>query len=350
MVSREQKWYFEIGPEMSLTDATREVLGASAATVTRYVERACTEGHDVEVVHQLRVATRRLGAALKMFRCVLPDKVHRRIRRANRRLRRTAGALRDLDVKVPILRERLASSAWLPRELKDQVCRVVDRLHARTVERFEDEIDEYGRRFLKQVSRLERELERRSKVRTEGPQNFGEQAREHLAARWQAFSKAGQKDLGDVEHLHQFRIHGKRYRYALEMTAGCVQREALEAVHQSLRELQGQLGQINDYRNLYTLLARLRSTVLRRFNEDRAARFDLPYDRLTAAIAFDWFNQHRAFVSRWTGAARTQLEVQVRRLTEPPPGGRDGKGRSRSIGFPISGSTITPIIAKKGES
>jgi CHAD domain-containing protein len=349
MVAKDHKWYFEIEPDVSMADAARKVLGSRIESVAQYVQRARKENHDVETVHQLRVATRRLAAALTLCKPALPGQWHGRIRRANRRLRRAAGELRDLDVKVPILRERLASSSWLPGELNERVREVVDRLHARAVERFEDDLGVHGRRFVKQARRLESRLGRPSRVTKNGPNQFGNHARHHLSTCWQEFMAAGRMDLTDVEHLHQFRIHGKRFRYALEMAAGCVPREAMEAVYQSLRDLQGQLGHVNDLRNLHSLLARMRPSVLRRFEDPAAQRLAQSYDRLTAAVAFEWFDHHRSFVSRWTAAGRAGLETQVRRLTEPPSGGRDGRGRARSIGFPISGSTVTPIIAKKVE-
>src|SRR5206468_5052202 len=65
---------------------------------------------DVEDVHRLRVATRRAGAALKIFQPCLPDKVFRRVRKQLRALRRAAGEARDWDVFLADLLQRRTHS------------------------------------------------------------------------------------------------------------------------------------------------------------------------------------------------------------------------------------------------
>src|SRR4051794_16426954 len=54
--------------------------------------------HDVEYVHRLRVATRRAGAALKLYKELLPKKPARWLKRRLRKIRKAAGDARDLDV------------------------------------------------------------------------------------------------------------------------------------------------------------------------------------------------------------------------------------------------------------
>src|SRR5262249_28190395 len=61
---------------------------------------------DTEYVHQLRVGTRRAGAAVETFADCLPPKVYRKVRRKLRRIRRAAGAARDWDVFQLDLAER----------------------------------------------------------------------------------------------------------------------------------------------------------------------------------------------------------------------------------------------------
>jgi hypothetical protein len=53
---------------------------------------------DPENVHQLRVSTRRSGAAVDIFALCLPEKVYKAIRKQLRNIRRAAGAARDWDV------------------------------------------------------------------------------------------------------------------------------------------------------------------------------------------------------------------------------------------------------------
>src|SRR5262249_41512594 len=53
---------------------------------------------DPEYVHQLRVGTRRAGAAVEIFSVCLPEKVYKAARKQLKRLRRAAGEARDWDV------------------------------------------------------------------------------------------------------------------------------------------------------------------------------------------------------------------------------------------------------------
>src|SRR5262249_22855308 len=61
---------------------------------------------DIEHVHRLRVATRRAGAALRIFESCLPDKTFRRVRKQLRAMRRAAGEARDWDVFIADLLQR----------------------------------------------------------------------------------------------------------------------------------------------------------------------------------------------------------------------------------------------------
>jgi CHAD domain-containing protein len=74
-----------------------------------HIPLALTEW-DEEAIHQARVATRRLKAAIDLFRPVLSVEHRRPFRRVTRKLRRRLGPLRDLDVMIGHLAD-LAKSA-----------------------------------------------------------------------------------------------------------------------------------------------------------------------------------------------------------------------------------------------
>src|ERR1700724_2804960 len=95
----ESKWLPELVVDTRLETATRRTLGRRFQVVHRYLTLAVNDSaQDTEYVHQLRVGTRRAGAALRLFAVCLPEKVHRKARRFLRRIRRAAGAARDWDV------------------------------------------------------------------------------------------------------------------------------------------------------------------------------------------------------------------------------------------------------------
>src|SRR6266852_4391879 len=94
---------------MPLVEAAQRVLEVRLGIVRDRLPPAMFEADkDVENVHQLRVATRRAGAALRIFRLCLPEKEFKRIRRRLRRLRRACGAARDWDVFLANLGPRQA--------------------------------------------------------------------------------------------------------------------------------------------------------------------------------------------------------------------------------------------------
>ena len=95
----EGKWITGLTPEMPADEAARVVLAVRLSAVRHHLllasERAA---EDVEHVHQLRVATRRAGAAVWIFRDLMVRKVLRDCKRTLRAVRRAAGAARDWDV------------------------------------------------------------------------------------------------------------------------------------------------------------------------------------------------------------------------------------------------------------
>ena len=86
---------------------------------------AALRAWDVEAIHQARVATRRLKAALDLMRPVLGKRARRPFARVTRNLRRRLGPLRDADVMLEHLQE-LASQGKHERAIRwlsERLCR-----------------------------------------------------------------------------------------------------------------------------------------------------------------------------------------------------------------------------------
>ena len=87
---------------------------------------------DVEAIHQSRVATRRMKAALDLMQVVLSKRARRQFGRVTRNLRRRLGPLRDADVMLEHLNE-LASQGKHERAIKwlsERLCRNREALRA----------------------------------------------------------------------------------------------------------------------------------------------------------------------------------------------------------------------------
>src|SRR5580704_16113317 len=98
------KWITDLTASTPLVDAARRVLSVRLEVVHDYLPLALHHWkEDPEHVHQLRVGTRRAGAALAIFATCLPGKMHRRLRKHLRQIRRAAGAARDWDVFIEAL-------------------------------------------------------------------------------------------------------------------------------------------------------------------------------------------------------------------------------------------------------
>src|SRR5438045_1262376 len=106
------KWITELTAHTPLADAARRVLTLRLDVVHEYLPLALEKWtEDTEYVHQLRVGTRRGGAALAIFEACLPTRVFRRARKRLRKIRRAAGEARDWDVFAQALQEREADAA-----------------------------------------------------------------------------------------------------------------------------------------------------------------------------------------------------------------------------------------------
>src|SRR5436190_20655542 len=93
------KWIAGLSPEMPVAEAAQVVLSARFEVVRHFLPLAVEKPHDdPEYVHQLRVGTRRAGAALRVFADCLPRKALRAVKRHLRTIRRAAGDARDWDV------------------------------------------------------------------------------------------------------------------------------------------------------------------------------------------------------------------------------------------------------------
>lgn len=98
--------------DLPLREAAALAVGTRADEVWEHEHRVMDTG-DIEGVHDMRVATRRLRAAMEIFRPCFPKKRHRKALREVKDLADRLGARRDPDVMIERLR---AIGAGLTRE------------------------------------------------------------------------------------------------------------------------------------------------------------------------------------------------------------------------------------------
>ena len=89
-----------IAPEKSLEECARRIVTTRFHEMMSFKEGAI-DGTDIEYVHDMRVASRRLRAALRNFAdCFVPKKEFRRHLKQVERITSTLGDVRDLDVLI----------------------------------------------------------------------------------------------------------------------------------------------------------------------------------------------------------------------------------------------------------
>src|SRR6185312_618056 len=91
-----------------IADAIATVVGEATEAI-RANEEGSRQGGDIEHVHQMRVATRRIRAYLKAARPVLDGDVVTTLREDLSALAATLGAVRDLDVMIDRMHREAAA-------------------------------------------------------------------------------------------------------------------------------------------------------------------------------------------------------------------------------------------------
>ena len=226
----------------------RQRLGA----LTRMLPGA--RAGDVAAIHQARVATRRLREALPL---IARGSSGRKLARIVRRLTRSLGPVRELDVALLTLAE-LSGTPEVPRSgvsaLQQAIRQERSRLHAdmrRTVDRCD-------------LQKLSEKLLTAAKKHDESaPRARAADSKQLIAARARAARRA-ERLSGSIENaaaiylpdrLHEVRIAVKKLRYAMEIVRELSGSRATVRI-MTLKRAQDLLGRIHD---LEVLIARTRA-------------------------------------------------------------------------------------------
>lgn len=239
----EGKWISGLKATTPAAEAARHVLEVRLGVVQDALPRALHDADkDPEHVHQLRVATRRAGAALWIFEDTLRRKAHARARKTLRNLRRAAGDARDWDVFLESLTEHLQKAKATHRAGFDFLTGYAFSQRRAAQER----LTEVGEA---QLGGFKRFISRTLKaVRPPGKDPVGlvDIARPLLKDLLDDLHKAVQRDLSQYENLHLVRIAGKRLRYAMEVFESCFGSAFRKTYYPAVERVQEILGAAND--------------------------------------------------------------------------------------------------------
>ena len=228
-----------------------EVVAQAAIAQLRANEAAFVETADAEAVHQMRVAVRRLRAALGLFAKALDRDARSGLAAELRWLQRRLGAARDWDVFVSETLDPAISK--LDADAGIAGLREAARsLHNDAYRRVRRTLD--GRRYTRMLLSVELWLNDHAWLLAPGPGGDRREARrirsytQRRLGRWDAKLCA---DLARHEALsaaerHAVRIRAKKLRYASEFVAGMFPGGGARDYIAGLKSLQDAFGTAND--------------------------------------------------------------------------------------------------------
>ena len=228
----------------SPTDAFVEI-GKSVAAQWFGNDAASRGGLEVEHVHQLRVAQRRLKTALKLFPEWVGDTWTTRIAPDLKWFGDLLGDARDWDVFTDTTLTAYAASddpqhkdAWTPTQSAADTNRAAAR------QRLRDAMNSsrYARlalSFVEWFSTLEAPPD-------QADQTLAAYVQKCITKHYRKIERAPDLTTLDPSTRHKVRIHAKRLRYALEFFASLLTRKTYKEVEEALGNLQSVLGEGND--------------------------------------------------------------------------------------------------------
>lgn len=241
----EGKWISGLAPDTPVPDAARAVLATRFEVVRHYLPLATEKPEeDIEYVHQLRVSTRRARAALRLFADYLPKKHLKAAKNSLRAIRQAAGAARDWDVFVQSLPNTRSLTSVAGKPALDFLLGYGLGERNAAQARLVEATNEMGATFVEQSQSLPDRV--RDAQKDSPPGSFGELAYVDLNELLADFTAGVRANVQSPVDLHQLRIRGKRFRYAMEIFSECFSPALRETIYTAVEDLQELLGTSQD--------------------------------------------------------------------------------------------------------
>jgi CHAD domain-containing protein len=233
----------EIDASMSLPDLARATCRQWLATLIEYAP-ATRRGDDIEALHEMRVAARRLEAAIELFKDHLPAWAFES-RAALRSITRALGATRDLDVQLEFVHRCMAEASADERPLLEPLESRLQAHRTRAQIRMQEVLDAPGtEEWLAHWFEFLTAGHEPSRAPEESVADFALAA---IRRRYKRVRKAAERlsTASRAEQLHEVRSRVKRLRYALDTFAPICGKACVEFLRALVR-LQDVLGEYQD--------------------------------------------------------------------------------------------------------
>lgn len=230
-----------------------EYIRKQSLRLSKHLEGAW-QGSDVEDIHQARVACRRMRAAMNLFGDCFDDELLEDWKKQTKKLLKSFGEARDLDVQIIFLEQQLKSitpeqkglcpginkilSCWREKRaaVQTQVIRAVRNVQRKHIF---DEIKDRLENFLREL-----ETEKKSMKSSAVCLRASQQIHQHVIVMLEKFP-AIENPLDAAAH-HQIRIAAKKLRYVMEICNEALKDKKLKKGIKSAKQLQALLGEMHD--------------------------------------------------------------------------------------------------------
>ncbi len=239
-----------LAPENTMAEAGRRALLPDFITMLEH-EAGSRKGEDIEHVHDMRVATRRMRSALSLLSNYYKAKTISPHMRSLRKIARVLGSVRDLDVLIDNLQ---TYQATLEEENRAGIQLIIDRLdqdrgYARQVLNRTLNKSDY-RRFTQAYAQFLM-TERAPSARPIDPEDIQPSQVRHLLPSliYDHLGTVRAYDSliadADANALHALRIEFKRLRYLVSLFSD-VMGTSIKDFIVELKAIQDHLGRMND--------------------------------------------------------------------------------------------------------
>ena len=284
------------------------------------------DAHDIEYIHRMRVASRRLRNAFDLFADILPAKRLPAWQNQIKRVTQSLGAARDTDVQIELLKNFYANLT-VP-DLKTGIHRLITRISQRRV-RLQEDVNtalntiESSQTLKEMGQRLALLAGSQNLLNSFSPALYA-RSNSAISSRLEAFlsynSYVDQPECKD--ELHAMRIAAKHLRYTLEVFAPLYQDDLKEMV-QIMRRIQDELGEIHDcdvwIEYLPGFIEKERQRTLKYYGNAHAMNHLVPGLKFFQANRQeDRTRRYLEFVAFWQSLESQQTWAKLRNIIQIP--------------------------------
>ncbi|MBS0209907.1 MAG: CHAD domain-containing protein [Planctomycetes bacterium] len=240
----QSKWMDRLDADDGASRMARRSIRRRLQAVRQYLREIGGDRHPKpDLIHQLRVSTRRAMAALECYDDLTPNRRTAWVTKQLRLVRKAANDARDVDVFLSRVEKIVEENR--PGEFQALAARLCELRR----EALPELVHAWRRLHRRDFDRKVRKLLDRIRWRDESvPEpSFAATAQTRLQGVVTEFFAHSEHAAEDIASLHQFRIAGKQLRYAMELFAGPLNPRVRGELYPLVADLQEHLGTLNDH-------------------------------------------------------------------------------------------------------